>query len=62
MRIDEREDDYAVGALGEEDLAHLFFRGFDAVGKERLCAREDVSLLRTLCPVQDFVVWRADAF
>jgi len=62
VRIDEREDDYAVDPLVEGDLAHLLFRGFDAVGEERLGAREDASLLRTLFPAQDFVVWRADAF
>ncbi len=62
VRIDEREDDHAVEALGEGGLAHLLFRGFDAVGEERLGAREDASLLRTLFPAQDFVVWRADAF
>jgi predicted N-acetyltransferase YhbS len=62
VRINEREDDYAVDALGEGDLAHLLFRGFDTVGEERLGAREDASLLRTLFPAQDFVVWRADPF
>jgi predicted GNAT family N-acyltransferase len=62
VRVDEREDDHAANALGEGDLAHLLFRGFDDVGKERLGAREDASLLRTLFPTQDFVVWRADAF
>lgn len=62
VRVDEREDNHAVNALDEGDLAHLLFRGFDAVGEGRLGAREDASLLRTLFPVQDFVVWRADAF
>ena len=62
VQIDEQNDDQAVDALGEEDLAHLLFRGLDDVGKERLGAREDASLLRTLFPAQDFVVWRADAF
>jgi hypothetical protein len=62
VRIKEREDDYAADALGEGDLAHLLFRGFDAVGEERLGAREDASLLRTLFPAQDFVVCRADPF
>jgi N-acetylglutamate synthase-like GNAT family acetyltransferase len=62
VRIDEREDNHAVDTLGEGDLAHLLFRGFDAVGEERLGAREDASLLRTLFPAQDFVVWRAGAF
>lgn len=62
VRINERKDDYAVDALGEGDLAHLLFRGFDAVGEERFGAREDASLLRRLFPEQDFVVWRADPF
>ena len=51
-----------VGALGEGDLAHLLFRGFDGAAGVRFGARPDASLLRTLFPEQDFVVWRADAF
>jgi hypothetical protein len=49
-------------ALGEEDLAHLLFRGFDDAAGKRFDARPDSSLLQTLFPEQDFVVWRADAF
>ena len=51
-----------VDALGEGGLAHLLFRGFDGAAGERFGARPDASLLRTLFPEQDFVVWRADAF
>ena len=51
-----------ANALGEDELAHLLFHGFDAAAGERFDARSDSSLLRTLFPEQDFVVWRADAF
>ncbi len=51
-----------IHALGEGEFAHLLFRGFDSVATERLGARPDSDLLRTLFPKQDFVVWRADAF
>jgi predicted N-acetyltransferase YhbS len=37
-------------ALGEEDLAHLLFRGFDDAAGKRFDARPDSSLLQTLFP------------
>jgi predicted N-acetyltransferase YhbS len=49
-------------ALGERAFAHLLFRGFDEEAEERPGVGQDSSLLRTLFPAQDFVVWRSDAF
>jgi predicted N-acetyltransferase YhbS len=48
--------------LDERAFAHLLFRGFDENAEEHLGAGQDLSLLRTLFPAQDFVVWRSDAF
>jgi hypothetical protein len=62
VRLDSLGAGELANALGEEELAHLLFRGFDGAAGKRFDARPDSSLLRTLFPKQDFVVWRADAF
>jgi hypothetical protein len=51
-----------ANALDERAFAHLLFRGFDEDAEARLGVGQDLSLLRTLFPEQDFVVWGSDAF
>jgi predicted N-acetyltransferase YhbS len=51
-----------TNALDERAFAHLLFRGFDEDAEARLGVGQDLSLLRTLFPEQDFVVWGSDAF
>jgi hypothetical protein len=51
-----------ANALDERAFAHLLFRGFDEDAEGRLGVGQDLSLLRTLFPEQDFVVWQSDAF
>jgi hypothetical protein len=62
VRLEPSGSGESADALGEGNLAHLLFRGSNAAADERLGTRPDASLLRTLFPEKDFVVWRADAF
>jgi hypothetical protein len=46
-----------ANALDERVFAHLLFRGFDEDAEARIGVGQDLSLLRTLFPEQDFVIW-----
>ena len=52
----------AAPLLSERELAHLLLRGFDVSATKLLGDRPDESVLRTLFPEQDFVIWLADVF
>ena len=61
--VPDQEQLGATGAaLDEGALAHLLFRGWDTAVADLLGDNPAAELLRALFPVQDFVVWPADAF
>jgi hypothetical protein len=62
LTVDTRPATDAHATLGEGDLAHLLFHGFDATAAIRLEYRDDADLLRSLFPAQDFIIWPTDAF
>jgi hypothetical protein len=62
LTVDTRPVTDAHATLGEGDLAHLLFHGFDATAAIRLEYRDDADLLRSLFPAQDFIIWPTDAF
>jgi hypothetical protein len=62
LTVDTRPFADTRAPLGEGDLAHLLFHGFDAAAATRLEHRGDADILRSLFPAQDFIIWPADAF
>jgi GNAT superfamily N-acetyltransferase len=62
LSIETRPIADAHAPLGESDLAHLLFHGFDATAAARLEDREDADMLGSLFPAQDFIVWPSDQF
>jgi hypothetical protein len=62
LTIETRPIADAHAPLGESDLAHLLFHGFDATAAARLEDREDADMLGSLFPAQDFIVWPSDQF
>ncbi|MBV8696008.1 MAG: GNAT family N-acetyltransferase [Chloroflexi bacterium] len=62
LQREEQHNPKRVPPLHERELAHLLFHGFDTSAHKLVGHRSDVSFLQTLFPVQDFVIWQADAF
>lgn len=62
IQVDMQDTSEAVPSLNEHEFAHLLFHGFDERAHHLLGDRPDASFLQALFPMQDFVIWQADAF